>query len=69
MGTIRFPISAQLLESDTRWSEAMFLSETVGGAHRAAADQEVVAVRSGKRSFNLSLPPGEFYRIKKQHKL
>lgn len=43
----------------------MVLSETVGNAHRAAGEQEMAAVRGGKRSFNLSLPSGEFYRIKK----
>ena len=70
MGTIkRFHISAQLLKLDPRQREAAVLSENVGNAHRAAGEQEVDVVRGGKSSFNLSLPPGEFYRIKEQHKL
>lgn len=52
-------------------SEVRFkiVSENVGNAHTAPEEQEMDAVRGDKRSFNLSLPPGEFYRLKKNHKL
>lgn len=66
MGTVKgFPKSAQVMMLDPSWRKAAVLSVNGSNDHRAAGEQDMNAARSGKSCFNLSLPPGEFYSVKK----